>query len=121
MHLILLISLILFFLGIVILSKRKIDQSNLRFPQIYFLFSIDKFEHLITAFVGTLLLFALGHFSILEGALWAFLWGIVWEIKDGLLDYKAYGYLGGEGFDVIDLFYDVVGIVSACLITWKLS
>ena len=122
MRIVLLISLILFLWGFVGISwyYKAFNVSIIRFPDKYKYFSIDKFEHLIAAFVGTLLLLVFSNISILEGALWALLWGIVWEIKDGLLDYEIYGYWGGEGYDAIDLQYDMIGIIAACFLKWRL-
>jgi hypothetical protein len=38
--------------------------------------------------------------------------GLGWEIKDGLVPYEKYGWLGGEGFSFGDLTCNICGVVS---------
>jgi hypothetical protein len=42
--------------------------------------------------------------------------GTLWEVKDGLLPYEKHGYWGGEGFSIMDLICDMVGIITNRLI-----
>jgi len=37
--------------------------------------------------------------------------GIGWEIKDGIIDYRYFGILGGEGFSWNDVKMDLSGIL----------
>ena len=37
--------------------------------------------------------------------------GLLWEIKDSVVDWEKVGYWGGEGFSVMDLKTDFAGVV----------
>jgi len=56
------------------------------------------------------------HF-VVAGAIALYDWKVAlvasvgWEIKDALVPYEKYGWIGGEGFSVKDLLADCIGIV----------
>lgn len=71
----------------------------------------DKAEHLVGAGLLEMALF----FALPKGtkkysvpiALGA---GLIWEVKDGFLDHRRYGWIGAEGFSFKDLIADAVGV-----------
>ncbi len=42
-----------------------------------------------------------------------FVFSLIYEIKDGFIDWETYGYLGGEGWGIKDFLIDNIGGLSA--------
>ena len=39
-------------------------------------------------------------------------YGVIWEIKDGLIPYERAGFIGGEGFSWNDILMDASGVIT---------
>jgi VanZ family protein len=76
----------------------------------------DKLEHLLGCFGLTFILIIFSMFtemSILIPGIVTFIAGLLWEVKDGYLDWEKYNRWGGEGFSWKDLIANLVGILLA--------
>ena len=58
----------------------------------------DKIQHLIGGFA----------FGLISVKFSVYFW-LIWEIKDGILNYKDYGFWGGDGFSWRDLTCSIMG------------
>jgi len=70
----------------------------------------DKVEHALRGIAITIVAIVLG---LQSPVMLAAAFALVWEIKDGFMDYKHWGWWGGEGFSWRDLCADIVGACTA--------
>lgn len=81
----------------------------------------DKLEHAVLFLVA--IYYGAKYFGwhlYKQSAAW-FVLGVLNEIKDALLDYRVYGWIGGEGFSVPDLGANVIGILVGCYLVVRKS
>ena len=69
----------------------------------------DKLEHLLLAILGVLILVYFLKVGIFLSLALIFLLGILWEIRDGIIK-------KGQGFSIMDLIADFVGVMVAYFI-----
>ncbi len=110
------IKIIIFF-GMVI-SFILLSVNNLRGEELQWRVSNSKFNVSPEANTGHLVGCALlSDFFDKQGFKW---WqsdlmtlslGVLWEVKDGYVYYKDVGFLGGEGFSMMDVKLDIAGIL----------
>ena len=70
----------------------------------------DKLEHLF----GSMILYFILYFicaTPFQVFLYCVYFGVIWEIKDSILDWRIYGWYGGDGFSWRDLVADIVGFL----------
>lgn len=76
----------------------------------YGILTYDKLQHYLIGFI----------FIMVDASLSNVLFTIInlafWELKDGFLNYKKYGIIGGDGFSIIDLFVGYLGVSTALAI-----
>ena len=76
----------------------------------------DKVDHFIATPVVYVSLRTIFKLSKLEAFVATALLAIAWEIKDGFLSHKIYGFWGGDGFCWKDLTAGMAGMVTLCSI-----
>ena len=60
----------------------------------------DKIQHAIGGFILALL------------STWvSIIFWLLWEVKDGYIDYEKYGWWGGDGFSYKDFIYSLGGAI----------
>ncbi len=69
----------------------------------------DKLEHLLVSAILTLIAAFL--MPLAFACLLVLIIGCLWELKDGFMYYKIYGWIGGEGWSWKDLIADSIGII----------
>jgi len=81
-------------------------------------FTGDKLQHAIGSIALFVLLVSIMHIGTLIAYQLVFILGTLWEIKDGFMDYKKYGWIGGDGFSYNDIAYDMLGVSLVILISY---
>ncbi len=77
----------------------------------------DKLEHLVVWFLIYLGLYLVSDYqTAFAGAIAS---GILWEMKDAVVPWEKYGWIGGDGFSVKDLIADIAGILLAVFFLWS--
>ena len=66
----------------------------------------DKWEHLI----------GFGILSLITGLWTTIILAVAWEVKDGLMKWEDFGWIGGDGFSYKDIIWSVVGILIVQII-----
>ena len=103
LNLALIIAVSLKYNGFIYLAQDKIDSKETS----YFkkgLLSYDKIQHFLWGFTFLLIDASMLNMGLVIVSM------ILWEVKDGLYDYKQYGKLGGDGFSFLDLFAGFMGV-----------
>ena len=77
-------------------------------------FTIDKQAHFVACW-GLYYFFV--HFYVTEwlASILVLLIGLLKEIKDAIIPWEEYGFIGGDGFSYWDMMYDVVGLALALI------
>ena len=80
----------------------------------------DKEAHFVGS-AGAYFFFRHKDYTIKESVLYTFYLGLTKECIDAVVPWEKYGAWGGDGFSKYDLYYNVVGIVTAYAIDklWK--
>jgi len=78
----------------------------------------DKMEHAIRGAITFLL--ALG-FGLPAPLLCTVLFALLWEVKDGYMDWQRWGFWGGDGFSWRDVVADFLGGLITAVVIVRLA
>ena len=70
----------------------------------------DKIEHALRGLAIIVVAMVIG---LQAPIIFVTAFALLWEIKDGYMDYKRWGWWGGEGFSWRDLCADIIGACFA--------